>query len=82
MPIVLDHTIVPAYDNEASARFFARIFGLQYAVNQGLGFALPMMVCASGAIICYIASLLAWPDTRGQEMVADLQLLPAGLGDD
>jgi catechol 2,3-dioxygenase-like lactoylglutathione lyase family enzyme len=30
MPIVLDHTIVPAHDNEASARFFARIFGLKY----------------------------------------------------
>lgn len=30
MAIVLDHTIVPAYDNEASARFFARIFGLNY----------------------------------------------------
>jgi catechol 2,3-dioxygenase-like lactoylglutathione lyase family enzyme len=30
MAIVLDHTIVPAHDNEASARFFARIFGLQY----------------------------------------------------
>jgi catechol 2,3-dioxygenase-like lactoylglutathione lyase family enzyme len=30
MPIVLDHTIVPAHDNEASARFFARIFGLQF----------------------------------------------------
>jgi hypothetical protein len=30
MPIVLDHTIVPAYDNTASARFFARIFGLQF----------------------------------------------------
>jgi catechol 2,3-dioxygenase-like lactoylglutathione lyase family enzyme len=29
MPIVLDHTIVPAHDNEASARFFARIFVLQ-----------------------------------------------------
>src|SRR4051812_29252525 len=28
--IVLDHTIVPAHDNEASARFFARIFGLPY----------------------------------------------------
>jgi hypothetical protein len=25
MAIVLDHTIVPAHDNEASARFFARI---------------------------------------------------------
>ena len=31
MAIVLDHTIVPAHDNEASAKFFARIFGLPYA---------------------------------------------------
>jgi catechol 2,3-dioxygenase-like lactoylglutathione lyase family enzyme len=30
MAIVLDHTIVPVHDNEASARFFARIFGLQF----------------------------------------------------
>ena len=30
MPIVLDHTIVPARDKEAAARFFARIFGLTY----------------------------------------------------
>jgi catechol 2,3-dioxygenase-like lactoylglutathione lyase family enzyme len=30
MPIELDHTIVPAHDHEASARFFARIFGLTY----------------------------------------------------
>ena len=30
MPIVLDHTIVPAHDKEASARWFARIFGLTY----------------------------------------------------
>jgi catechol 2,3-dioxygenase-like lactoylglutathione lyase family enzyme len=30
MAIVLDHTIVPAHDNEASAKFFADIFGLQY----------------------------------------------------
>jgi catechol 2,3-dioxygenase-like lactoylglutathione lyase family enzyme len=28
VPIVLDHTVVPAHDNEASARFFAHIFGL------------------------------------------------------
>jgi catechol 2,3-dioxygenase-like lactoylglutathione lyase family enzyme len=28
MAIVLDHTIVPAHDNAASARFFAHIFGL------------------------------------------------------
>ena len=30
MAIVLDHTIVPAHDNEASAKFFAHIFGLNY----------------------------------------------------
>ena len=30
MAILLDHTIVPAHDNEASARFFARVFGLRY----------------------------------------------------
>jgi catechol 2,3-dioxygenase-like lactoylglutathione lyase family enzyme len=30
MTIVLDHTIVPAHDKEASARFFARIFGLRF----------------------------------------------------
>ena len=30
MAIVLDHTIVPAHDKEASAKFFARIFGLSY----------------------------------------------------
>ena len=30
MTIELNHTIVPTRDNEASARFFARIFGLSY----------------------------------------------------
>ena len=30
MPIELNHTIVPALDKEASARFFAHIFGLSY----------------------------------------------------
>jgi catechol 2,3-dioxygenase-like lactoylglutathione lyase family enzyme len=30
MTIVLNHTIVPAHDKEASARFLAHIFGLQY----------------------------------------------------
>jgi len=30
MSITLNHTIVPAKDSEAAARFFARIFGLRY----------------------------------------------------
>ena len=30
MSIVLDHTIVPAHDKVASAKFFAELFGLTY----------------------------------------------------
>src|SRR3954471_8314952 len=35
MAIVLDHTIVPARDKEASARFFAQMFGLSYDGSKG-----------------------------------------------
>lgn len=35
MTIELNHTIVPAYDKEAAARFFADIFGLQYEGSSG-----------------------------------------------
>ncbi len=35
MAIVLDHTIVPARDKDASARFFAQIFGLPYEGVRG-----------------------------------------------
>ena len=35
MEIILDHTIVPAGDKEASARFFAGIFGLTYEGPHG-----------------------------------------------
>jgi hypothetical protein len=28
MPLILNHTIVPSRDKEASAQFFARIFGV------------------------------------------------------
>jgi catechol 2,3-dioxygenase-like lactoylglutathione lyase family enzyme len=30
MPIGLDHTIIPSKDQEAGARFMAKIFGLEY----------------------------------------------------
>ncbi len=35
MSITLNHTIVPARDKEASARFFAQIFGLEYVGAAG-----------------------------------------------
>jgi catechol 2,3-dioxygenase-like lactoylglutathione lyase family enzyme len=35
MAIILNHTIVPAHDKEASAQFFAHIFGLTYEKSGG-----------------------------------------------
>ena len=35
MAIILNHTIVPARDREASARFFADVFGLKYEGASG-----------------------------------------------
>src|SRR5687767_10985074 len=35
MAIILNHTIVPAHDKDASARFFAQIFGLKYERSGG-----------------------------------------------
>lgn len=35
MAITLNHTIVPARDKEAAARFFARIFGLSFEGRSG-----------------------------------------------
>ncbi|HYZ21037.1 MAG TPA: MFS transporter [Rhodopila sp.] len=53
-----------------------------FAVNWGLGFALPMLATASGAIVIYCLSLLAYPDTHGQEITADLQLVRATASGD
>jgi catechol 2,3-dioxygenase-like lactoylglutathione lyase family enzyme len=35
MPITLNHTIIPAKDKEASAKFFAEIMGLEYQGMKG-----------------------------------------------
>ena len=35
MPITLNHTIIPAHDKEASAKFFADIMGLSYDGSAG-----------------------------------------------
>ena len=42
MPILLDHTIVPARDKLASAKFFAEIFGLNVKPGGGV-------LCASAS---------------------------------
>jgi catechol 2,3-dioxygenase-like lactoylglutathione lyase family enzyme len=44
MAIVLNHTIVPARDKHASARFFADVFGLSYDDSGGHGHFAPVHV--------------------------------------
>ena len=43
MAIELNHTIVPAHDKVASAKFFARIFGLPFA-ESAVGYFAPVRV--------------------------------------
>ena len=45
MPITLNHTIVPARDKDAGARFFARLFDLPY--NGADGYFVPVKVSDS-----------------------------------
>jgi hypothetical protein len=35
MSIILNHTIVPAHDKAAAARFFAQVFGLRFDRTDG-----------------------------------------------
>jgi catechol 2,3-dioxygenase-like lactoylglutathione lyase family enzyme len=43
MAIILNHTIVPAHDKVASAKFFARMFGLPFDENS-IGYFAPVRV--------------------------------------
>ncbi|WP_158932799.1 MFS transporter [Acidisphaera sp. S103] len=47
------------------------------AVNEGFGFAMPMLVLTSLALISFVCSLLAGPETKGKVLVADMEILPA-----
>jgi SHS family lactate transporter-like MFS transporter len=49
-----------------------------FAIDWGFGFAMPMMIASAAAICIYCVALLAYPDTHGQEMTAELQLAPSG----
>jgi len=50
-----------------------------WAANAG-GFAIPMLITTVGALAVFVVSLLMGPETKGQVMVAEIQL--AGAGDD
>jgi SHS family lactate transporter-like MFS transporter len=46
-----------------------------FAVERGMGFALPMMVGTILSLILVIVFILMGPETKGKELTADLQTL-------
>jgi SHS family lactate transporter-like MFS transporter len=47
------------------------------AVEQSMGFAMPMLVSTSVALVSFVLSLLVGPETKGKVLVADLQIIAA-----
>ena len=48
-----------------------------FAVNQGMGFAKPMMYGAIGSLVVYIIAVYLGPETKGMVMTADLEVIEA-----
>ena len=47
-----------------------------FAVQQHMGFAVPMLVGTVGGLISFVVTLFYSPETKGKSMVADLRILP------
>jgi MFS transporter, SHS family, lactate transporter len=48
-----------------------------FAVNQGMGFAKPMMYGSIGSLVVYIISVYLGPETKGKVMTAELEVIEA-----
>ena len=48
-----------------------------FAVNQGMGFAKPMLYTTIGTTIIYIIAVYLGPETKGKVMTADLEVIAA-----
>jgi len=46
-----------------------------FAVDMGMGFAIPMFVSTSLALVSFVVALLLGPETKGKELVADLEII-------
>jgi hypothetical protein len=45
-----------------------------YTVNQGMGFAKPMLYGTVGSLIVYVIAMYLGPETKGMQMTADLEI--------
>ncbi len=45
-----------------------------FAVNQGMGFAKPMLYATVGSLVVYVIAVYLGPETKGKEMTAALEI--------
>jgi MFS transporter, SHS family, lactate transporter len=45
-----------------------------FAVNQGMGFAKPMLYATVGSLIIYVISVYLGPETKGMQLTPELQI--------
>ena len=48
-------------------------------MNQGMGFAKPMMYGTIGSLVVYVIAVYLGPETRGKLMTADLEVIEAEI---
>jgi MFS transporter, SHS family, lactate transporter len=48
-----------------------------FAVNRGMGFAIPMMYGTIGSLVVYVIAVYLGPETKGMVMTADLEVIEA-----
>ena len=46
-----------------------------FAVNQGMGFAKPMMYATIGSLVVYVIAVFLGPETKGKVMTAELEVI-------
>jgi SHS family lactate transporter-like MFS transporter len=48
-----------------------------FAIQQGMGFAKPMLFGTCFGLVSFIFALLLGPETKGKVLVSDLELVPS-----
>ncbi len=49
-----------------------------YAVDQNLGFALPMLIGTAGSLVVLVLAVFLGPETKGKVLTADIEVIKVG----
>jgi MFS transporter, SHS family, lactate transporter len=48
-----------------------------FAINTGVGFGIPMLIGTAGGLVSFILAVSVGPETRGKQLVADIEIFEA-----